>query len=103
MTPILKGQSIDVVQGQWMAFSDEGLSNTSIVIKKDVDIFPLEAVRNYFYDGKYKFTTTAWNKLINRDFLMNHHLMFREKQLCEDVLWWFFVMKHLAKWLNRFQ
>lgn len=96
MKPILKDPSIDVVQGQWMAFSNEGLSNTSIIIKKDVDIFPLEAVRDYFYDCKYNFTTTAWNKLINRNLLINHHLMFQEGLLWEDILWWFFMMKHIS-------
>ena len=37
-----------------------------------------------------------WNKLISRTFLDSHQLRFREGQLWEDVLWWFFVLKHLC-------
>lgn len=96
MAPILKDNSIDIVHGQWMVFSD----NCSMVLpqirnQKSVDLFPRETVRNFFYNEEPRFTTTAWNKLISKDFLIRNNLRFREGQLWEDVLWWFFVMKHL--------
>lgn len=96
MAPMLKDNSIDIVHGQWMVFSD----NSPMVLpqirnQKSVDILPKETIRNFFYNKDSRFTTTAWNKLINKDFLIRNNLRFCEGMLWEDVLWWFFVMKHL--------
>ena len=40
---------------------------------------------------------TAWNKLIRRDFLINHHLFNKEGIIHEDVLWFFYLLKYLNK------
>ena len=40
---------------------------------------------------------TAWNKLIRRDFLIDHHLFNKEGILFEDLLWSFYLLKYLNK------
>jgi glycosyltransferase involved in cell wall biosynthesis len=37
---------------------------------------------------------TAWNKLINKEFLLNHRLFFKEGILYEDTLWSFMLANH---------
>ena len=54
-----------------------------------------EAVRDCYY--QYEQTPcTAWNKLIRRDFLIKHQLWFKAGILYEDLLWSFYLTKHLT-------
>lgn len=57
------------------------------------DYKPSVIVRELFINEKYD--GHAWNKLIKRNFLLQNQLYFREGILWEDLLWSFFVMKHL--------
>lgn len=41
-----------------------------------------------------KTTTTAWNRLIKKDFIFQHNLFFPEGIINEDMLWCYFVAKH---------
>lgn len=52
-------------------------------------------VRNCFYQTR-QMIETAWNKLIKRDFLICNNLLFKEGLLYEDILWIFYMMKHLT-------
>lgn len=54
-----------------------------------------EEVRNRYYN--HQILGHAWNKLILRDFIIQRHLYFREDVLYEDILWLFYVMKHLSR------
>jgi len=40
---------------------------------------------------------TVWNKLIRRDFLIDHHLFYKEGIIHEDLLWFFYLLKNLDK------
>ena len=52
-----------------------------------------EVRKNY-----YRQTNVAvWNKLIRRDFLIDHHLFNKEGILFEDELWFFYLLKYLNK------
>ena len=42
-------------------------------------------------------TVYVWNKLIRRDFLIEHHLFNKEGILYEDQLWFFYLLKYLDK------
>ena len=53
-------------------------------------------VRDYFFTHQRFFIPAAWNKLISKDFLNRYNLRFIEGQLWEDVVWSFFVIKHLS-------
>ena len=39
----------------------------------------------------------AWNKLVRRDFILEHKLYFREGIVNEDVLWKFYLAKYVAR------
>ena len=45
---------------------------------------------------KHLIPVSAWNKLIKRSFLQEHHVSFREGILHEDDLWQFYVIKYLT-------
>ena len=47
------------------------------------------------YYQKHWIPNPAWNKLIKRSFLACHGLTFKEGIVFEDLLWMFYVMKHL--------
>jgi glycosyltransferase involved in cell wall biosynthesis len=53
-----------------------------------------DEVRKCYYRNT---VVTAWNKLIRRDFLINHHLFNKEGIIHEDVLWFFYLLKYLNK------
>lgn len=54
-----------------------------------------EEVRHYYFDKKI-ITTTAWNKLIKKDFLNQYTLSFKDGQYWEDALWMFYILKHVS-------
>ena len=39
-------------------------------------------------------TTVAWNRLIRRDFVLNHNLYFPEGYFTEDMYWGYFISKY---------
>jgi len=59
------------------------------------DFSGLESVRNYFYAKKRK-TLPVWNSLIRKDFIYCFGLSFKEGIIWEDVLWSFYLVKHLS-------
>lgn len=46
--------------------------------------------------GKKGIPVTAWNRLVNRDFLLQNNLLFREGVLHEDELWNFMLAKKVS-------
>lgn len=96
MAPLLKDNDIEIVMGEHLRFSEDGIQNVRSSWRHKEELTSLEAVRNGFYGTNHRMPPAAWNKLISRTFLDSHQLRFREGQLWEDVLWWFFVLKHLC-------
>ena len=94
--PIKKDSSIEIVMGNFCRFED-GLAISSserrtLVLNED-NIVSNKAVRDlYFTKGIYQ---SAWNKLIKRDFIIQHQLIFPEGFYWEDTLWTFFIVKYL--------
>lgn len=95
ITPVLKDDSIEMVIGELLRFSDNKLRNRKSWRHQD-DLTTHEAVRKLYFDRKRHFPPSACNKLISRDFVNKHHLRFKEGQIWEDTLWTFFVMKYLS-------
>lgn len=96
IAPVLKDRSIEMVVGEQLHFSDEGLFDTGKNgwrCKEDIDSF--EAIRNLYYDNKRHLPPAAWNKLTSRAFINQHQLRFKEGQIFEDTLWLFWEMKYL--------
>ena len=53
-----------------------------------------DEVRECYYR---QMNVTVWNKLIRRDFLIDHHLFNKEGIIYEDQLWIFYLLKYLSK------
>ena len=51
-------------------------------------------VRECYYR---QMSVNVWNKLIRRDFLIDHHLFNKEGIIFEDQLWSFYLLKYLNK------
>ena len=51
-------------------------------------------VRECYYR---QMSVNVWNKLIRRDFLIDHHLFNKEGIIFEDQLWIFYLLKYLNK------
>ena len=97
IAPLMKDNSIEMVFGGWMRFSDnepmhlpENFKHEKVVLTTNKE------VRDYFFTHQRFFIPAAWNKLISKDFLNRYNLRFIEGQLWEDVVWSFFVIKHLS-------
>lgn len=62
---------------------------------QEEELISLEAVRDCYFNRRI-LSVTACNKLVRKDFLERHRMDFKEGLLYEDVLWSFFIVKHLA-------
>lgn len=97
MTPILEDDSIEMVFGGWMMFTEGQPLTLPVNFKNKKKIFSTQKeVRDYFFNGEKHLINAAWNKLIRKSFLTQYDLRFKEGQLYEDALWTFFVLKHLS-------
>ena len=97
--PLLKDASIEMVLGNRDYISDGyPLSSYYKGIKKltEQEFSSNEAVRQCYYCNSL-FYVNAWNKLTRKSFLIQNQLFFMEGLLWEDILWTFFVMKHLSR------
>lgn len=98
MAPILEDDSLEMVFGGWMKFSEGQPLTLPVNFKNKKEVFSSrKKVRDYYYNGKGHFVNAAWNKLIRKSFLTQYGLRFKEGQLYEDALWTFFVLKHLSR------
>ena len=96
MTPIMEDDSIEMVVGEHLRFSDKGFDNRKNSWRQKEDIASNKAVRDLYFDSKRHLPPAAWNKLTSRAFINQHQLRFKEGQIWEDNLWTFFEMKHLS-------
>lgn len=97
MVPVLKDNTIEMVLGENLRFSDEGILSQQKYYRLQSGDFPSnESIRDYYFDQSRRFPSVAWNKLISREFLNRHHLRFKEGQIWEDALWTFFMVRHLC-------
>ena len=96
MTPLLTDDSIEMVVGEQLRFSDAGPFNHEIKLWRcQEDVKTHEAVRDLYFDRKRQLPPAAWNKLTSKAFINSHHLRFKEGLIWEDALWTFFEMKYL--------
>lgn len=95
--PIQKDATIEMVLGNHETYiqrpSQDPFKQSQTHLQEG-DYVTNEKVRILFknkgYDGH------AWNKLIKKDFLHANQLYFKEGVMWEDMLWSFFLMKHLS-------
>ena len=95
MKPVQNDPTIEMVMGSYNRFSDSYQLPPLQRILQEKDIVSIEAVRDYYYERNV-FPVAAWNKLIKKEFLVQHQLFFKEGLLFEDQLWIFYVVKYLS-------
>jgi glycosyltransferase involved in cell wall biosynthesis len=96
--PVIKDITIEMVMGNRIVRSDYYRIPKQFqygIKLKEEDIISLDAVRRFFLNRKL-LNVTAWNKLVKRNFLIRNQLYFKEGLIHEDILWTFFVVKHLS-------
>ena len=93
--PIIRDNTIEMVVGNEECYSDGYplIENRSEKHECE-DLEGNEAVRDFYY-GRKAIGVYAWNRLIRKDFLVQHGITFKEELIWEDHLWTFYVMKHL--------
>lgn len=95
--PVSKDPSIEMVLGQVMRYTDEGgFDQKHYYCRREEDVTSPRNVRDLYLNRKHPFPSAAWNKLISKAFIERHNLHFKEGQLWEEILWTYFVMKHLG-------
>ena len=94
--PIERDNTIELVVGN----VDERADNydgplSSPQVHGEMDLKTNDEIRRCYYVKKI-IKTTAWNKLIKKDFLSRFSLYFNEKIYWEDAPWMFFLLKHVS-------
>ena len=88
--------SIEMVQGNACKHI---MQKVSFIMMKDIVLsLPVtnSEVRKCYFQYKQIYIT-VWNKLVRRNFIINHHLLCREGIIYEDWLWVFYLVKYLTK------
>lgn len=92
VAPITKDNSIEIVQGNYVWIKKAGTNPKAIISQsKEYEYITHESVLTCTTKDGH-----AWNKLIKKDFLQRYNLQFKEGVLWEDLLWDFYVSKHLG-------
>ena len=94
--PVFNDSSIEMVLGYYdYITNNQPATNDKQKSIREEDICSSKAVRNYYYNRTGRFPVSAWNKLIQKDFLAQNELRFIEGLLYEDTPWTFSVIKYL--------
>ncbi len=83
---VIQSGSYDVVIANYIKFPKQELCSNSL----NEEILRGFDIQENYYNNKI--VVTAWNKLINRDFLVKNNLYFENGIIHEDVIWSFLVM-----------
>ncbi len=93
MAIVIKDSAIEMVQGKY-DINGDSIPHPVVNKHQITSISTNWDARQSFYHRQIVFS--AWNKLIKRSFLLQHHLLFKEGILHEDVLWLFYLMKYVS-------
>lgn len=75
----------EIIVGQYDEFK-EGEAYHQARLKQQGAVFERDVIGSYMED---RISTTAWNKLVSKEFLVRNHLYFEEGLVHEDALWSF--------------
>lgn len=87
--------TIEMVQGNSLIKSD-GKDSSLGKIKQPVRISNNDEARKEFYNNRNIYIS-VWNRLLKKSFVEENRLYCREGLVFEDLLWVFYLMKHLRK------
>lgn len=97
MAPVLQDPSIEMVQGKRGRYRNYLGDIPSPVKRKLIRSHTLTNKDTQYYGYHlHQLGVAAWNKLIKRSFILQHHLLFKEGFLYEDSLWTFYLMKYVS-------
>lgn len=87
--------AIEMVQANTLMKSD-GKGSHLGKIKQPICISNNDEARKAFYNNRNIYIS-VWNRLLKRSFVEENRLYCREGLVFEDLLWVFYLMKHLRK------
>lgn len=94
--PILKDPTIEMVEGCYMTITTDrnNVMSERLVARPQLEFTSKETVREFFFSNRYK-NIFAWNKLVNRKFVLENQLYF-SNVAAEDNFWHFHYFKYLS-------
>lgn len=87
--------SIEMVQGNSLIESD-GKESPLSKVKQSIRITNNSGARKEFFKNRNIYIS-VWNRLLKKSFIEENNLYCREGLVFEDLLWIFYLMKHLNK------
>lgn len=93
MSFVLKDDTVYMVQGNYIEISGKQVKSGSCV---SLQLESNEDVRYRFFQQR-SLPVFVWNKLLRRDFVIDHNLYCKEGLINEDILWSFNLFKYLSK------
>lgn len=90
-----ESHSTELVQGRMRWCSNNKMSSLSVEATR-LKITSNNEIRKCFYNSGGELLVSAWNKLIKRSFLIEHHIVFLEGVIFEDTPWMFQMLKYLT-------
>ena len=90
-----KDPTIEMVQGNCIIES-VGKASPLGKVKQPVCISNNDEARTAFYNDRNIYIS-VWNRLLKKSFVEKYDLYCREGLVCEDLLWVFYLIKHLNK------
>ena len=91
MAVVMEHPEVELVQG---SYEVNGVTYPRKSINPLTYTVSNQEVRECLY-LRSQVTSSAWNKLVKRSFIINYHLLFKEGLLYEDFLWQFYSFKYL--------
>ena len=94
--PILKDPTIEMVEGCYATITSDynNVMSECLATRPQLEFASKEAVREFFFSKHYE-NKLAWNKLVNRKFVFENQLYFKNV-IAEDDFWHFHYFKHLC-------
>lgn len=83
---VIQSGTYDVVIADYIKFPKQEICSNNL----DKEILRGFDIQESYYNNKI--VVTAWNKLINREFLVKNNLYFENGIIHEDIIWSFLVM-----------
>ena len=85
---------IEMVQGYYIKIREGGTENHLVRLDSPIRTLSIEETRKEFYQNRNIYIS-LWNKLLKKSFIEEYGLYCREGVVFEDLLWVFYLMKHL--------
>lgn len=92
---VQEDSSIEMVQGNCLMITD-GKESPLGKVKQPIRITNNEDVRKEFFNNRNIYIS-VWNRLLKKSFIEENKLYCRDSLVFEDLLWVFYLMKHLRK------